>query len=111
MVPTRPLLALTVLAAAVVGLSVPSAQAAASSVQVYWSSESRTAGYEPKNGNWSPAPAPGLAGTPSQLSRQADVPVVAASGAPTITADTNNRFQTILGVGSSLEESTVFNLS
>ena len=110
---TRPLLAAlaaSALALSPVFVTVP-ATAAATGVQVYWSSESRTAGYEPKNGNWYTNPATGLAGTPYQLSRQADVPVVAAAGTPTITVDTNTRFQSILGVGSSLEESTVFNLS
>ena len=113
---TRPLpaalagLVVSALALSPVFVTAP-ATAAATSVQVYWSSESRTAGYEPKNGNWYTSPATGLAGTPYQLSRQADVPVVAATGAPTITVDTNTRYQTILGVGSSLEESTVYNLS
>jgi glucosylceramidase len=89
----------------------PADAAAAPTVQAYFSSESRTAGYEPKNGNWYTNPATGLAGTPYQLSRQADITASAASGTPTITVDTNQKFQTMLGVGSSLEESTVFNLS
>jgi glucosylceramidase len=87
------------------------ASAAAVTVQAYWSSESRTAGFEPKNGNWYANPATGLAGTPYQLSRQADIPVVAAGGSATISVDTNQKFQTMLGVGSSLEESTIYNLS
>src|SRR4051812_16871970 len=113
MVPTRPLSALLVAATAAALLTsarVP-ASAAATGVQVYWSSESRTAGYEPKNGNWYTNPAAGLAGTPYQLSRQSDIPVAAASGSATITVDTNTRYQSILGIGSSLEESTIFNLS
>ena len=85
--------------------------AAASTVQAYWSSESRTAGYEPKNGNWYTKPATGLAGTPYQLSRQADIATTVASGPATITVDTTQQYQTILGVGSSLEESTIYNLS
>jgi glucosylceramidase len=85
--------------------------AAASTVQAYWSSESRTAGYEPKNGNWYTNPATGLAGTPYQLSKQADIPAAAASGTATITVDTTTQYQSILGVGSSLEESTIYNLS
>jgi glucosylceramidase len=85
--------------------------AAATTAQVYWSSESRTAGYEPKNANWYSSPATGLAGTPYQLSKQADVAVAAATGTPTITVDTNTQYQTVLGAGSSLEESTIFNLS
>ncbi|MFC7534188.1 ricin-type beta-trefoil lectin domain protein [Actinoplanes sp. GCM10030250] len=85
--------------------------AAATSVQVYWSSESRTAGFEPVNGNWYTNPATGLAGTPYKLSQQADVPVTAAGGTATITANTAQQYQSVLGFGSSLEESTIYNLS
>jgi O-glycosyl hydrolase len=117
MVSTRPLSAL--LAAPIVALTAAAlltsaqlpAAAAATTVQVYWSSESRTAGYEPKNGNWYTNPATGLAGTPYQLSRQADAAIVAAGGTANINVDTNTQYQTVLGVGSSLEESTIFNLS
>ena len=96
---------------ATAGLSGPAHAAAASTVQVYLSSESRTAGYEPKNGNWYTSPATGLAGTPYQLSRQADLATAAAGGTATITVDTTQQYQTVLGVGSSLEESTIYNLS
>ncbi|BCY11741.1 ricin-type beta-trefoil lectin domain protein [Actinoplanes sp. L3-i22] len=99
---------------ATAGLFVPqaAAQAApAASVQAWFSSESRTAGYEPKNANWYTSPATGLAGTPYQLSRQADIATAAAGGTATISVDTGQKFQTVLGVGSSLEESTVFNLA
>jgi glucosylceramidase len=89
----------------------PAHAAAAPTVQAYFSSESRSAGYEPKNGNWYTNPAAGLAGTPYQLSKQADITAGAAGGTATITVDTNQKFQTMLGVGSSLEESTIFNLS
>jgi O-glycosyl hydrolase len=92
-------------------LGSPARAAAASTVQVYLSSESRTAGYEPKNGNWYTSPATGLAGTPYQLSRQADLATAAAAGTATITVDTTQQYQTVLGVGSSLEESTIYNLS
>jgi glucosylceramidase len=104
-------LAATALVIAGVSMVTREASAAASSVQAYFSSESRTAGYEPKNGNWFSSPATGLAGTPYKLSKQADLPVVAASGTATINVDTATKFQTVLGVGSSLEESTIFNLS
>ncbi|MFI5895850.1 ricin-type beta-trefoil lectin domain protein [Actinoplanes sp. NPDC051513] len=93
------------------GLSAAAHAAAATTVQVYLSSESRTAGYEPKNGNWYTNPATGLAGTPYQLSRQADLATAAAGGSATVTVDTTQQFQTVLGVGSSLEESTIYNLS
>jgi glucosylceramidase len=90
----------------------PAAEAAAAStVQVYLSSESRTAGYEPRNPNWYTNPATGLAGTPYQLSRQADLATAAAAGTPSITVDTTTQYQSMLGIGSSLEESTIFNLS
>jgi O-glycosyl hydrolase len=104
-------LAATALVVAGVSMVTREASAAATSVQAYFSSESRTAGYEPKNGNWFTSPATGLAGTPYKLSKQADLPVVAASGTATINVDTATKFQTVLGVGSSLEESTIFNLS
>ena len=84
---------------------------AATSVQVWWSSESRTAGFEPKSGNWYTNPATGVAGIQYRLSQQADVPVVGASGTATITANLAQQHQTILGVGSSIEESTVSNLA
>jgi glucosylceramidase len=104
------LLTVGALAAATV-FALPADAAAAPTVQAYFSSESRTAGFEPKNGNWFTNPATGLAGTPYQLSKQADIPVGAAGGSATITVDTTQKFQTMLGVGSSLEESTIFNLS
>jgi hypothetical protein len=47
------------------GLSGPAEAAAASTVQVYLSSESRTAGYEPKNGNWYTSPAPAWPAPPT----------------------------------------------
>jgi len=110
--PRTAALAATLLAASGLTLVAHDASAAAAStVQAYWSSESRTAGYEPKNGNWYTSPATGLAGTPYQLSRQADIATTAASGPATITVDTTQQYQTILGVGSSLEESTIYNLS
>src|SRR5688500_17539378 len=87
-------------------VAVSDAASAATSVQVYWSSESRTAGFEPVNGNWYTDPAAGLAGTPYRLSQQPDVPIVAASGTATITANPARQFQSVLGFGSSLEEST-----
>ncbi|SHL08758.1 RICIN domain-containing protein [Actinacidiphila paucisporea] len=87
------------------------AAAAAAPVQVYLSSESTAAGFTPGNGNWFTDPATGLAATRYQLSRQPDLTPVAASGSATITADTATRYQSVLGVGSSLEESTIYNLS
>ncbi|WP_433894342.1 RICIN domain-containing protein [Streptomyces sp. CA-111067] len=104
---TGALLATTALTAA----GAPTATAAGTAVQVYFSSESRAAGFGPSNANWFSDPATGLAATPYQLSKQADLSTTAASGTPTITADTGTRYQSVLGVGSSLEESTIYNLS
>lgn len=91
--------------------AVQPASAAGTQVQVYWSSESRTSGFAPMDGNWFTNPAAGLAGTPYQLSRQPDLTAGSASGTATITADTGTRYQSVMGVGSSLEESTIYNLS
>jgi O-glycosyl hydrolase len=114
MSPRSRIAAVAAAALAAVGLGIPARSAVAApagTVQVYLSSESRTAGYEPKNGNWYTNPATGLAGTPYQLSRQADIATAAAAGNATITVDTAQQYQTVLGVGSSLEESTIYNLS
>jgi glucosylceramidase len=114
MLRTRTAALLAGLLGAAAGLTAAAPQAAAApsaTVQAWFSSESRTAGYEPKNANWYTDPATGLAGTPYQLSRQADIATAAAGGAATITVDTTSRYQTVLGVGSSLEESTIYNLS
>lgn len=97
--------------AALAAVNAAPAAAAGAPVQVYFSSESRAAGYGPSSGSWFTDPATGLASTPYQLSRQADLTATASSGSATITADTATRYQSVLGVGSSLEESTIYNLS
>lgn len=101
----------TILAASTIVVGAPASAAPAVSVQVHLSSESRTAGWAPKSAAWYTDPATGLAGAPYQLSRQGDIATAAASGTATITVDPGRRYQTVLGVGSSLEESTVHNLS
>ena len=107
-----PLVGIALAASGLVAVTVTtSASAAATTAQVWWSSESRAAGYAPVSANWYTNPATGLASTPYQLSQQADAPITAAGGSATITVDTNTKYQTVLGVGSSLEESTIFNLS
>ena len=50
--------------------------------------------------------ASGITVTPTTLTT-----TEAAGGTATITVDTSQQFQTVLGVGSSLEESTIYNLS
>jgi glucosylceramidase len=97
-------------AAACVAVAVPSTAQAASTAQVYWSSESTNSSYPPENGNWYTSPATGLASTPYQLAKQNDVAVTTATGNTTITVDTTTQYQTLLGVGSSLEESSIYNL-
>jgi glucosylceramidase len=97
--------------AGVLSVSAPTASAAATTAQVWWSSESRASGYGPASGSWFTSPATGLASTPYQLSQQPDTAIAAASGTPTITVDTNTQYQSMLGVGSSLEESSIYNLS
>ncbi|MFE9766370.1 RICIN domain-containing protein [Streptomyces sp. NPDC005808] len=92
-------------------VNAPSAQAVGAPVQVYFSSESTASGFGPADANWFTNPAAGLASTQYQLSRQSDLTAVTASGTATITADTATRYQSVLGVGSSLEESTIYNLS
>ncbi|MCD1261163.1 carbohydrate-binding protein [Paenibacillus athensensis] len=80
--------------------------------QVYLSSESTT--IAPKSGSWYSNTAGGMAGVPYQLSKQGDVTLTAptgASAAATINVDPSIQYQTMLGIGTSLEESTVYNIS
>ncbi len=97
--------------AALSAVSATPAAAATTPVQVYLSSESTAPGFGPSSGSWFTDPATGLAATPYKLSKQADLTTTAASGSATITADTGTHYQSVLGVGSSLEESTIYNLS
>lgn len=112
----RSFLALTTSAAAVAATPLvfgSRAQAAPGAATVYWSSESTASGYAPKSRSWYENPEAGLAGVAHKLSPQADVPVT-APGQTTgrlITIDPAATHQTILGIGSSTEESTVHNLS
>ncbi|WP_218015238.1 carbohydrate binding domain-containing protein [Brevibacillus dissolubilis] len=77
---------------------------AASSAEVYFSSEKN-----PQDCAWFSAPMP----IPYTLSRQADISVTSQTStqATTIYVDPAVQFQSILGVGTSLEESTIYNIS
>ncbi|MDP5275222.1 glycoside hydrolase family 30 beta sandwich domain-containing protein [Chengkuizengella axinellae] len=85
--------------------------AAESTVEVYFSSESSNTA--PKSGSWYTNPAFAMSGVEYQLSKQADIPLTDPSGANVTTIQVNPEieYQTILGVGTSLEESTIYNLS
>jgi glucosylceramidase len=73
-------------------------------VQVYWSSE-----VQPMDGAWYQAPI----NIPYKLSQQPNLTVNAidSSSMTTITIDPGVTYQTMQGIGSSLEESTVYNLA
>ncbi|NBI30234.1 glycoside hydrolase family 30 beta sandwich domain-containing protein [Chengkuizengella marina] len=85
--------------------------AAPTVAEVYFSSESSNT--PPKSGNWYIDPAFAMTGVENQLSRQLDIPLTDPSGAnvTTIQVNPNIEYQTILGLGTSLEESTIYNLS
>ncbi|NDI35797.1 glycoside hydrolase family 30 beta sandwich domain-containing protein [Chengkuizengella sediminis] len=85
--------------------------AADSAAEVYFSSESNNTA--PKSGSWYTDPTFAMSGVEYQLSKQADVPLTDPSGAnvTTIQVNPNIEYQTILGLGTSLEESTIYNLS
>jgi len=80
---------------------------------VTWSSESTASGYAPKSGTWYADPATGLAAVAYKLSRQDDI-ALAASGrnfGQVINIDPAKAYQGMLGVGSSMEDSTIHNLA
>ncbi|WP_322725123.1 carbohydrate-binding protein [Streptomyces spongiae] len=91
----------------------PSRPRAAGSAQVTWSSESTASGYAPMSGTWYADPATGLAAVPYKLSQQDDI-ALAASGrnfGQVINIDPAKAYQSMLGVGSSMEDSTIHNLA
>jgi len=87
------------------------AEAAPSSVQVYYSSESNNTA--PKSSSWYSNTAYAMSGVQYQMSRQADLSFTNPSGAGVTAIDINPnvQYQNILGIGTSLEESTIYNLS
>ena len=81
--------------------------------RVTWSSESTASGYAPKSGTWFADPAVGLASVAYKLSQQDDI-ALAASGrdfGSVINVDPAKAYQSMLGIGSSMEDSTIHNLS
>ncbi|MFF7791282.1 carbohydrate-binding protein [Streptomyces sp. NPDC007991] len=91
----------------------PSRPPATSKAQVTWSSESTASGYAPKSAAWYADPAAGLAAVAYKLSQQDDI-ALAASGrnfGQVINIDPAKAYQSMLGVGSSMEDSTIHNLA
>ncbi|HZG86841.1 glycoside hydrolase family 30 beta sandwich domain-containing protein [Paenibacillus sp.] len=93
------------------GAAAPKAEAAPSLVEVYYSSESNTV--KPKDRNWYWNTEWAMSDVPYQLSRQPDIAFTSPTGTnvPAIAVHPDQRYQTILGIGTSLEESTIYNLS
>jgi glucosylceramidase len=89
----------------------PTAQAAEGAAQVYFSSESTTA--TPGSGSWYSNPAYASSGIQYAMSRQADITLTnpTSSGATAINVNPAVQYQNMLGFGTSLEESTIYNLS
>ncbi|WP_406445468.1 hypothetical protein OHB00_49755 [Streptomyces sp. NBC_00631] len=86
---------------------------AAGSAQVTWSSESTASGYAPKSGTWYTDPATGLAVVACKLTRRDDIALVASGtdSGQVVTIDPGTAYQGVLGIGSSMEDSTIHNLS
>ncbi|MDX2680354.1 hypothetical protein [Streptomyces soliscabiei] len=81
----------------------------AGKVQVTWSSESTATGYAPKSGSWYTEPATGLASVAHKLSRQSDL-ALAHTGrdfGTVINVDPGKAYQKMLGIGVSMEDSTI----
>ncbi|MET7641347.1 glycoside hydrolase family 30 beta sandwich domain-containing protein [Streptomyces sp. NPDC005438] len=110
---------LLTLAAAMTAAGVPPlfqpahARPRAGTATVHWTSESTAPGYAPGDGRWYEDPATGLEQVAHRLSPQEPVPVTDPGEAhgQLITVEPSARRQTVLGIGSSTEESTVHNLS
>jgi glucosylceramidase len=86
---------------------------AAGSAQVTWSSESTASGYAPKSSTWYTDPAVGLAAVAYKLSQRDNI-ALAASGrnfGTVINVDPAKAYQSMLGIGSSMEDSTIHNLA
>lgn len=89
------------------------AQAAPGVATVHWSSESSAPGYQPKSPSWYQDPETGLAAVAHRLSARDDIALTppGETAGRLIEIDPAARHQTVLGIGSSTEESTVHNLS
>lgn len=109
---TKLLLAATVLFTSfAIPLQTPTAQAAEGAAEVYFSSESTTA--SPANGSWYSNTAYAASGIQYATSKQPNIPLTnpTNASATTITVNPNVQYQSMLGFGTSLEESTIYNLS
>ncbi|HEX8538824.1 MAG TPA: glycosyl hydrolase, partial [Cystobacter sp.] len=95
---------MTTSALALGALAMGTAASAAPSAQVIWSSEKN-----PEDGAWFNGPL----SIPYTLSPQANIALTSptTTAATTLAVDPSVQYQTMLGIGTSLEESTVFNLS
>lgn len=112
--------AAAVTAAAGVDLALPgragaaaSRPPAAGSAQVTWSSESVAAGYAPKSAAWFADPATGLASVAYKLTQRDNI-ALGASGrdfGTVINVDPARTYQSMLGIGSSMEDSTIHSLA
>ncbi|MDC0707186.1 glycoside hydrolase family 30 beta sandwich domain-containing protein [Stigmatella sp. ncwal1] len=80
------------------------AASAAPTSQVIWSSEKN-----PGNGSWFSGPS----SIPYALSQQPNIALTSptSTSATTLAVDPSVQYQTMLGIGTSLEESTIYNLS
>ncbi|OEH91538.1 glycoside hydrolase family 30 beta sandwich domain-containing protein [Bacillus solimangrovi] len=88
-----------------------SVNAQENAAEVYYSSESSNTA--PKSSDWYSNTDYAMSGVQYQLSKQSDIPLTNQSGAnvTTINVNPNIEYQSILGIGTSLEESTIYNLS
>jgi O-glycosyl hydrolase len=82
-------------------------------VQRTWSSESTASGYGPGSTTWYSDPATGLSATAFKLSRQSDLALAPAGSAngQVITVEPTIVYQSLLGIGASMEDSTINNLA
>ncbi|MBT2555533.1 carbohydrate-binding protein [Arthrobacter sp. ISL-5] len=91
----------------------PKPPPASGAAKVTWSSESTAAGYAPKSSAWFADPAVGMASVPYKLSQRNDI-ALSASGrnsGTVITVDAAKSYQSMLGIGCSMEDTTIHNLS
>jgi glucosylceramidase len=79
--------------------------------KVYWSSESTNT--QPKSSQWYSNTANAMSGVTYQLSRQTDITLTNPStdSVPVLKVDPSVQYQNIIGMGSSLEEATIYNIS
>jgi O-glycosyl hydrolase len=86
---------------------------ATGSAQVTWSSESTASGYAPKSSTWYADPATGLTAVAHKLSRQNDIALTSSGRnfGTVINVDPGRAYQKMLGVGCSMEDSTIHSLS